>query len=204
MKSKNTFLFVLFISISIGIHAQGFTHKFNKELKAINVIVLNLEGNVTIHPSLEKQIRVITVLNSKGDVWGLKTPKNRPEFKTTYLVSNDTLHVTTPKKFNYSSVGINTYSEQIETEIQVSSSTKIIVRKANEIKFEAGFTNLSIQEANIIQGLNVNKASVKVLQCDSKNKLVVNGLKKGNSFEYEGTGLSKYFLKANTINITLK
>ena len=143
-------------------------------------------------------------MNTKGDVWGLKKPKYRTEFKTTSLVSNDTLYVTTPQIFSYSAIGINTYSEQIETTIQVLSSTEIIIRKANDIEFEANFKNLSIQEANSIRCLDVNKASVKVLHCDSKDNLVVNGLKKGNSFKYEGIGLSKIFLKANTIKIIIK
>lgn len=204
MKSKKNFLFVLLSSISIGIHAQGLTHKFNKELKEVNVVVFNLEGNAIIHPSPENQIRVVSVLNTKGNVWGLKKPKYRPEFKTTYLISNDTLYVTTPQIFSYSAIGINTYSEQIETTIQVLSSTEIIIRKADNVEFEPSFANLSIQEANSIKCLDINKASVKVLQCDSKYNLVVNGLKKGNSFEYEGIGLSKYFLKANTIKITIR
>jgi hypothetical protein len=143
-------------------------------------------------------------LNTKGNVWGLKKPKYRPEFKTTSLISNDTLYVTTPQIFSYSAIGINTYSEQIETTIQVLSSTEIIIRKADNVEFEPSFANLSIQEANSIRCLDINKASVKVLQCDSKYNLVVNGLKKGNSFEYKGIGLSKYFLKANTIKITIR
>jgi len=204
MKSKKTFLFALLSLISIGIHAQDFTHKFNKELKGVSVVVLNLDGNATIYPSLENQVRVISALNTKGSVWGFKIPKNRPEFKTTSLVSNDTLYVTTPSIFSYAAVGINTYSEQIETTIQVLSSTEIIIRNANDIEFEDRFTNLTIQEANAIRCLDINKASVKVLQCNSRDNLVVNGLEKGNSFTYEGTGLSNYFLEANTIKITIK
>ncbi len=53
--------------------------------------------------------------------------------------SNDTLFVSTPFFFNYTSIGINTYKETIENIIRISSNKNIIIQEVDNLTFKGEF-----------------------------------------------------------------
>lgn len=183
---------------------QETVHKYQDDLDRVNVVVLNLDGHVRITPTSGSQMQVVSNLSTKGNVWGIKTEKSRPVFETLGTLSSDTLYVTTPMLFSYTSVGINTYSETIETSIKISESVEIIIPGANEIEIESGFASLDIRSAESVEIVDLDKDQIKTLCCTCNTNLLVNGNTRGNSFEIQGIGIESYFLKAKRVALTIK
>jgi hypothetical protein len=181
--------------------AQNATAKVYRELDNVKVIVLELSGSTTLEPLLGNKINILSILSTDGDVWGIKFPDERPKFLIDSTQSGDTLYVKTPPVFTYKSFGISTYIEKTNNVIQVSSAIPIIISTADQIEIHSGFLQVEILDADDID-FNANKSDIKLLNCKSKNNLMVNGLKKSSSFEFQGVGEGSYLLNAKTINLT--
>jgi len=204
MKTSRFIFFGVIISICMMSSAQITEHTFQYDLKSVNVVVLNLDGNVKITPSDDHHIQVVSSLTTSGDVWGLKVQKKRPEFNTSSMLSSDTLYMKTPSLFSYTSVGINTYKEQVETAIQVSENVEIIVQHANDIIMTSGFSNIDIQFANSVILIDLDKSRISSLYCNSSEPLVLNGLARSKSFEFQGIGNEAYSINAIQIELIIQ
>lgn len=200
----NTFkqsLIIISLLISGISLAQNSIDHFKKSIEDINVIVLRLDGYVKIVPLPTDQIISISTLNSQGEVWGISFPDQRPEFKTQSRQSKDTLYIRTPSRFSYSSIGINTYNEKIETILQISSSVQVIIEKSDKIEITAGWSYLNIIEAKSVELNNLNKSNIKSLLCHSEEKMIDDGQIKPNYYTFEGNGSEFYSIKSNYIKL---
>ena len=204
MKTRKFLIIGALSSICIMSMGQKTVHKFQDDLDRVSVVVLDLDGQVRITPTSGSQIEVVSNLSAKGDVWGLKSEKNRPVFETTGTLSSDTLYVKTPTPFSYTSVGINTYSEKIETSIKIPKSLIIIIPNANEIEIESGFASLNLRSAESVELIDLDKDQIKTLCCICNEDLFVNGKPRGDSFEFQGMGVESYYLKAKRIGLNIK
>lgn len=204
MKTKNL-IFVIALSLtSISSMSQGLISKHIESLESVNTVVIVANGNVTINPIIENELKISSYLQSNGDIWGFKFPEKRPEFESVTRKSNDTLYVTTPKQFYYSTIGISTYSENVESLIQIPIHSEIIVKQGDKIICDDGFQYLEIENASSINLYNTNKEHFKALFCTVSKELKVNGIDKGASYEFQGNGTNTYFLNANNIELTFE
>ena len=204
MKTRKAIFIGVLSTISMIANSQNSVHKYQNELENVKVVVLTLDGNVRITPSHDYQIIVNSTLTTQGKVRGIKTPKHRPAFKTSSKLSNDTLYVITAPIFNYSTIGVSTYTETIETIITISENTELIIDNSNSVVLEPGFSKVNIREAKSIALNNVKKTQLQSLSCESSEEIMINGYSKGNSYEFMGVGLENYLLKAKQIDITIQ
>lgn len=204
MKTVKFPIIAVLCSISIMGLGQNTVHNYQTDIEQVSVVVLNLDGLVRITPVSGKQLRIESTLTTRGDVWGFKREKSRPAFETTGILSSDTLYVSTPGLFSYSSVGINTYSEKIESSISIPGSVKIIINHAHEVEVEPGFTSLDIRNARSVDVNDLAREKIKSLRCVSNKNLTVNGELRGDSYDFEGVGRECYYLSANSIDLNIK
>jgi hypothetical protein len=202
--TRTVFCIILLIFFAnIVSKAQDSTAKFNQELDRVKVVVLDLSGNATLEPLLGNSINILSILSTKGDVWGIKIPDERPKFQIEYNHSGDTLYVKTPSVFTYNSIGFSTYAEHNINVIQISSAVPIIILNGDHLEIQSGFISVEILDADDISFYAKNKSDIKLLNCKSnKNNLKVNGLKKSSSFEFQGVGKGSYLFNAKNINLT--
>jgi hypothetical protein len=204
MKTRKSLIIGVLSSICVLSMGQKTVNKYQADLDGVNVVVLDLDGHAKVTPIAGSQIHAVSTLTTKGKVWGLKSEKTRSNFETTGILSSDTLYVTTPKLFSYTSVGINTYSEKIETSIKIPMSAKIIISNANEIKIESGFASLNLRSAESVELVNLEKDQIHTLSCRSNSDLIINDTPKGSSFEFQGLGMEYYYLKAKRMELNFK
>ena len=204
MKTRNILIIAVLSSISFTLIGQKTVDNYQTDIDQVSVVVLHLDGLARIRPVSGNQLRIETVLITKGNVWGFKSEKSRPEFEITVIQSSDTLYVSTPGLFSYRSVGINTYSEKIESTIRIPSSVKIIVDQAKEVEIDPGFAFLDIKKARSVDMNDLEKDRIRSLCCISNKWLTVNGKLRGDSYEFEGLGGESYHLNANRIALNIK
>jgi hypothetical protein len=204
MKTRNFLIIAALSSISLMSIGQKTTDTYQTDIDQVRVVVLHLDGQARITPVSGNQLWIESNLTTKGDVWGIKREKSRPAFEINGMLSSDTLYVSTPELFNYSSVGINTYSEKIESSIRIPGSVKVIIIHANKVEIEPGFTCLDIKNAKSVDMNDLTRDRIKSLCCVSKKDLTVNGKLRGDSYEFEGLGRESYYLNANDINLNIK
>ena len=204
MKTSKILIIAVLSSISFMGIGQKTVDTYQTDIDKVRVVVLHLDGLARITPVSGNQLRIESNLTTKGDVWGFKREKSRPAFETTSILSSDTLFVSTPRLFSHSSVGINTYSEKIESSIKIPGSVKIIINHANEVEIDPGFTSLIIKKAKSVDMNDLARDKIKSLCCVSNKNLTVNGKLRGDSYEFEGVGRESYYLSANSIDLSIK
>lgn len=117
--------------------------------------------------------------------------------------SNDTLFVSTPFFFNYTSIGINTYKETIENIIRISSNKNIIIQEVDNLTFKGEFAKLKVNNSRKTNYQSIKKSETKILKCTANKNLIINGELKKNDYEFRGLGINCISLDANKIKIDI-
>jgi hypothetical protein len=202
MKQINLTLLTLFIGIVTGF-AQKAKTEFSMSIPCIHVVVLDLTGNTSIQASPKDEIKINSFLQSKGDTWGWKWPDQRPDFKIKERISKDTLYITSPLRYSPKTIGITTYSENIDNIIFVPEGKKIYVIHSDQLMVEDGMGMLDVRNTGELT-ISIRKSTVKQLKCNARMRLNINTIENTKSYELNGLGTQTYNLEADQITINLK
>ena len=202
MKQINVTMLAIILAITTGF-AQKTKTEFSKSARAVKVIVFSLTGNSSIQASANDEVKIKSFLQSKGDVWGWKSPDKRPEFKISDRISGDTLFVTTPQVYSPNTIGINTYSENIDNTIMVPEGKKVYVKHSEKLTLEDEMEYVDVNNTNELN-VSIPKSGVRLLKCNAADDLKINSKENSKSYELNGLGTHTYSLAARQITLNLK
>jgi hypothetical protein len=200
------------MSLKIGLFFLGFmlsttpidknkVDSLDVSLNNINVIVLDLAGNIHIKKNDTDKLSVHLELKTGGFYFGFGGDKERPRFKTIYEIKNDTLFVKTPKFWNRKVIGVNLYNEMIEGSVSIPDNKIIIISEANDIVFDNKVENLKVDNTDLFVLKNMSKSNFRFLLCRAKDEVKINGTDKGSYLEIVGSGQGIYKINARNIYI---
>jgi hypothetical protein len=202
MKPISILLLALFLR-SGTLAAQSRTVEASYPMKGVHVLVLNLSGISRIHPGIREELQLSSMLQINGFIWGWKYPDKRPEFRIAGRVSHDTMYLATSAVFQPKTIGINTYSENIENIIYVPAIIQVVVREADKLIVDARLQMLEVKKTKLLQ-IAVVKDEIKNLTCRSVSGLSINSVAGPDMYEIHSIGNSSYDLQADQIEITFK
>ncbi len=198
---KNVLLTTLILTIST--FAQNKTEKVIPA-DGISVVVISSSEVTNIKRSNKNIVQITSYLFKKGSVWGVKKPAERPSFEAMYRISNDTLFIQTPKRFTPKVIGINTYSEKIESILEIPFSKKILIKKAGQLFFSDTFLNVIVKKSERVSSVDLTKKDIALLKCKASEKLIINGINKSLDFELVNVGKQNIQLNSHEIVINIK
>ncbi len=197
---KTIFNFILVFILGHA-NAQLASNQISEKLELINVIVLTLSGDVIIDNSNENIISVHSTLTPSGSVIGWTYPKERPLFEIKSKISGDSLYIETPAVWDQKIIGIDLYTELIESTILLPNNKNVIIKKAKDVEINTGIKNLKVSYTNQLVWNNYNFSAHQLLICDAKDDLIIGGKKMSRDFESYGTGEGIVRIKATSIYI---
>lgn len=170
-------------------------------LDAITVIVLELHGNAHLSLNKQNELKMESLLTPKGSVIGWSFDSERPPFEINYQISNDTLFVSSPQKWDQKVVGVDLYTEQVDTKIYFPEHSNVIVKSADKLVIDNSFSRFKVLECRVIEYSGMDTSDFGLMICNASRRLTIGGLKYKLNHEIEGTGTGYYLLKAETIFI---
>lgn len=170
-------------------------------LESIKVIELEVGGATTIIRNDQRNLKVTSSLTPHGTVFGWSFDKERPTFTIEHTMKADTLVLKAPKKWNQKIIGVDLYSEDIETIICLPENMNVIISSADKLIIDNNFQRLKVLRSRSIELNRIDKTHVGLVICNASRKLTIGGLKYKLNHEIEGTGTGYYLLKAETIFI---
>lgn len=181
----------------------------NKDVKIIPIdncsaVVIETNDLTYFKQSSNNKITITSYLFKKGFVWGIKRPAKRPEFKINYSISNDTVYISSPERYSPFTIGISTYTENLETTYEIPENLVVIVKKARKIDINASFKKLIIEESDYIEHCQINKDEIQKFQSRASEKLIINGIIKDKDIEIRGMGNKYIILNSKKIDINIK
>jgi hypothetical protein len=201
---KNLILISLFLlSGHCMISGQPLKTEFSMDMNDINVLVLNLSGHTTIRESADNETSLQSSLTTSGSVVGLKFPSKRPAFNVLSRISSDTLFLFSPPVYSPSSIGINTYSENIENQMLIAPGKTLVVKGKDEIVIEKYHGRVNIRNSGLTV-LKLEKKSIKDLSCEFANGIISGETKHSGTYMMNAGGTDEYTVSSETISLTLK
>jgi hypothetical protein len=101
-------------------------------------------------------------------------------------------------------IGIKTYTEHIETNIELPAHLNLIIREANTIHMEGTFWSAQILNSRVAYVIISDKNDVQSLRCQAEESLELNGANKSSDFEYSGSGDCNLLVRSNEIHLTIE
>ena len=196
-----TILSLILILLLGHANAQLASNQISEKLDSINVVVLTLSGDVIIENSNENIISVHSTLTPSGSVIGWTYPKERPPFEIKSRISADSLFIETPAVWDQKIIGIDLYTELIESTILLPENKNVIIKKANDVEINTDIKNLKVSRTNRLEWNNFNFSAHQLLMCDAKDDLIIGGKSKSRYFESYGNGEGIVRIKASSIYI---
>jgi len=196
-----TILNLILILLLGQANAQLASNQISEKLDSIKVIVLTLSGDVIINNSDENIISVHSTLTPSGSVIGWTYPKERPLFEIKSRISGDSLYIETPAVWDQKIIGIDLYSELIESTILLPNNKNIIIKRANDVEINTDIKNLKVSHANHLVWNNYNFSAHQLLMCDARDDLIIGGKRRSGEFESYGNGEGIVRINASSIHI---
>jgi hypothetical protein len=194
---------LIFLSCHCISSGQPLKTEFSMNMNNIHVLVLNLSGHTTIRESADNETSMQSSLTSGGSVVGLKFPSKRPAFNVISTISSDTLYLFSPPVYSPSSIGINTYSENIDNQILIPSGKILVIRGKDELVIEKYHGRVNICNSGHTV-LKLEKNSIKDLSCESVKGMILATNKHSDTYTMNGIGTDEYTVSSETISLTLK
>jgi len=194
---------LLILSSHCIISGQPLKTEFSMNLNDIHVLILNLSGHTTIRESADNETSIQSSLTTSGSVTGLKFPSKRPAFNVISKISSDTLYLFSPPAYSPSSIGINTYSENIDNQLLIPSGKTLVVRGKDELVIDRYHGRVNICNSGHTV-LKLEKNSIKDLSCESAKDMIFATNKHSSTYTMNGVGTDEYTVSSETISLTLK
>ena len=196
-----TILSLILILLLGHANAQLASNQISEKLDSINVVVLTLSGDVIIENSNENIISVHSTLTPSGSVIGWTYPKERPPFEIKSRISADSLFIETPAVWDQKIIGIDLYTELIESTILLPENKNVIIKKANDVEINTDIKNLKVSYTNHLVWNNYNFSAHQLLMCDARDDLIIGGKSRNGEFESYGNGEGIVRINASSIHI---
>lgn len=167
----------------------------------LKAVVINVKDQTCIQGSAKNQVSISSYLFKKGKIRGLKSPSERPEFRIECEIIEDTLYLASPAYYSPLTIGINTYSERIETNIEIPGHIPVIIRNAKNLVFKDSFSNVKVLKADKVIYNNLKTSEISTLKCRAKETLLINNVSRSREFEMEGSGTNQIRIDSREIEI---
>lgn len=197
---KTLFNFFLLLAFS-NLGAQTRSHQITEHLEDVNVIVLNLNGDTEISEAKTDSLIVLSELTVSGSVFGWTSDDTRPKFEIEIKKIADTLFVQIPQVWNQKVIGIDTYTEDINSIIYIPNNKPIVINKANNLKLNVTNSNIRVIEADKVFWDCFHDLSYKYLSCEARYGLNINGIDVDEKYETFGSGEGIILIKSKKIEL---
>ena len=189
-----------FSIISINGKAQV---KDSKEIStgSLKAVVIEANDETSIQRSAKDLISISSYLFKKGKIRGLKSPSERPDFRIECAISNDTLYLASPAYYSPVTIGINTYSERIETNIEIPGHIPVIITNSKNLVLKDPLSNVKVLKADKVIYNNLKTSEISTLKCRAKETLLINNITRSREFEMEGRGTNQIRIDSREIEI---
>lgn len=182
---KTKIVSLVFVGILMTISAFGQTRKQSKTIPAseIKTVAIQCEGNCGIASSSPGNITIDVTLTTAGTVYGW-SKNNAPPFELLTAQRGDTLFISTTPINKVVSIGISTYSEQLEM----------------QIAFPPSVASINLDSKKYITAI-LSKQHIGSIKCSATQKLIVNDIEKNGEFEFGGIGTQAIILRGEHIDL---
>lgn len=164
------------------------------------IIFIETTGKITLNSSNAENVKVNSLLTTKGEIVGYKSPNQRPQFIIKSRFTQDTLFIKIPEKYNPRVIGVNTYQETIESIVSVPDGYTVVINNPEKANIKE--VNNDIYVLNSKETFcKVNSNNIETLNCIATNNLLINGIESNKQFKMKGIG--KNYIEIESENIIL-
>ncbi|TAE25792.1 MAG: hypothetical protein EAZ92_11650 [Candidatus Kapaibacterium sp.] len=162
----------------------------------VPVVVIELEGAITLTPWKEQYVETSVTTKLNGNVWGWSNRTERPPYNILPKQVGDTLCIRAAARPRLWTIGIATLTETNTHNILIPQSAKVIVR-SNEtsLQIQGMFRDVDITTTKGITNLFITEPQLRFLQVRSSTILVNTNLFEKTFFTRENKGNALYVVE---------